>query len=347
MKFGLFDHIELTDRPLATIFDERLAIAEAADRSGFYCLHVAEHHCTPLNAIPVPGLYLGAVARLTKSLHFGPLVYLLPLYSPLKLAEEICILDHMSKGRLEVGVGRGISPFELGFQNIAHEESREIFLEAFECLTTALTNNPFSFKGKRYNYDSVPLPLRPLQQPLPPFWYGSSNTTGATWAGSQGMHFVSNGPTSQALTNVTAFRSALSERGGPARPKSGFAGGSAIGVLRHIVVAETDAEAVAIARPALEYHNGSLNWLRRRYGSSELTRRIGAHADEGFDAWDKNGMVIAGKPETVVARLGEQISVLNINYLITYMTFGTLSHADSLRSMALFAREVMPQLQHL
>ena len=187
MKVGIFDHVERADRPIATTLDERLKFAAAADEAGIYCLHVAEHHATPLNLVPVPGVYLGAVARATERMHLGPLVYLLPLYSPLRLAEEICILDHLSNGRLEVGVGRGVSPFELGYHKVAHADSREIFIDAFECMTTALSNDTFSYTGKHYSYSNVPMPLRPLQQPMPPFWYGSSNTTGATWSGEHGM----------------------------------------------------------------------------------------------------------------------------------------------------------------
>ena len=108
MKVGLFDHVEWGERPLAQLFDERLQFAAAAEAAGIYCLHVAEHHATPLNMVPVPGVYLGALARATKRMRLGPLVYLLPLYSPLRLIEEICMLDHLSHGRLEVGVGRGV-----------------------------------------------------------------------------------------------------------------------------------------------------------------------------------------------------------------------------------------------
>jgi alkanesulfonate monooxygenase SsuD/methylene tetrahydromethanopterin reductase-like flavin-dependent oxidoreductase (luciferase family) len=115
MKIGLFDHVEDGARPVAQLFDERIEFAAAADKAGFYCLHVAEHHATPLNLVPVPGIYLGAVARETKHLRLGPLVYLLPLYSPLRLIEEICMLDHLSHGRLDIGVGRGVSPYELEF----------------------------------------------------------------------------------------------------------------------------------------------------------------------------------------------------------------------------------------
>ena len=88
MKVGLFDHVERANRSFATLLDERLTFAAAADEAGIYCLHVAEHHCTPLNMVPVPGVYLGAVARATKRMRLGPLVYLLPLYSPLRLIEK-------------------------------------------------------------------------------------------------------------------------------------------------------------------------------------------------------------------------------------------------------------------
>src|SRR5438093_1101951 len=168
MKVGIFDHVERADRAMAVTLDERLAFAAAADEAGIYALHVAEHHATRLNLVPVPGVYLGAVARATKRIRVGPLVYLLPLYSPLRLAEEICILDHLSHGRLDIGVGRGVSPFELGYHKVVHDQSRDIFIDAFDCLNAALTNDPFSYAGPHYSYADVPMPLRPLQQPSPP-----------------------------------------------------------------------------------------------------------------------------------------------------------------------------------
>ena len=89
MKIGLFDHIEHGERPVSQLFDERLEFIRLADQASFYCLHLAEHHQTPLNMVPVPGVFLGAVARLTKQIKMGPLVYLLPLYSPLRMIDEI------------------------------------------------------------------------------------------------------------------------------------------------------------------------------------------------------------------------------------------------------------------
>src|SRR6202162_1887611 len=138
MKVGLFDHVERCDRPLATAFDERLQFAVAAEAAGIYCLHVAEHHGTPLNMVPVPGVYLGAVARATSRMRLGPLVYLLPLYSPLRLIEEICMLDHLSRGRLDIGVGRGVSPYELKFHKVEPDRLRGIFIDAYKCISAGL-----------------------------------------------------------------------------------------------------------------------------------------------------------------------------------------------------------------
>lgn len=348
MKIGLFDHLERAeDRPLATQFDERLAFAVAADAAGFYCLHVAEHHSSRLNMVPAPGVWLSAVARATERLHIGPLVYLLTLYSPLRLAEEICMLDHLSRGRLEVGVGRGVSPFELNYHKVDHADSRNIFFDAYDCLKTALTSDEFSHDGKYFTYADVPMPLRPFQDPHPPFWYGSSNTTGATWAGEQGLHFAANGATALAKENIGAYRAALAKRGGPAQPKDEFAGGAAVGLLRHIVVADTDADARRIAKPALEYHAASLNWLRQRHGDSTFTSRNNVHRGVDFESWEEMGMAIAGSPDTVYAKLAAQAKELGLNYLIAYLFFGTMTAEDAMRSQALFAREVMPKLAKL
>ena len=348
MKVGLFDHLERsTDRTLATQFDERLEFVAAADAAGFYCLHVAEHHSSPLNMVPEPGVYLGAVARATEQIRLGPLVYPLPLYSPLRLAEEICILDHMSKGRLEVGVGRGVSPFELGYHNIDYGESREIFFDAFECLCTALTNDRFSHKGKYFTFSDVPMPLRPYQDPHPAFWYGSSNTTGAAWAGEQGLNFASNGETGRAKENIDAYRAALAKRGGAAHPKAEFEGGAACGLLRHIVIADTDEDARRIAKPALEYHAANLNWLRKLHGSTDSTDRTNVHRGKTFESWEEMEMVIAGNPETVCAEITRQAKLLGLNYLIAYLFFGTMTLADAMRSLELFGTEVMPKLAAL
>jgi alkanesulfonate monooxygenase SsuD/methylene tetrahydromethanopterin reductase-like flavin-dependent oxidoreductase (luciferase family) len=347
MKIGLFDHVENGRRPLATLFDERLTFAKAAEEAGIYCLHVAEHHATPLNMVPVPGVYLGAMARATRRLRLGPLVYLLPLYSPLRLIEEICILDHLSHGRLEVGVGRGVSPFELKYHKIDHDDSREIFIDAFNCISAGLTTDQLNYSGRYFNYEDVPIALRPLQQPHPPFWYGSSNTTGATWAGEHGMHFVSLGPTPFAKTNIDAFKAALAKRGGAAQPKPEFPGGTAIGVLRHIFVAETEEEARRFGKPAMELHLAQLNWLRDKHGVTGLTSRLNVPRGATFEDCVADGSAISGTPQRVREEIERQVAELGVNYLLTYLFMGAMTLKEALRSLELFSTEVMPKLARL
>ena len=347
MKVGLFDHVERSDRPLATQFDERLKFAVAAEAAGIYCLHVAQHHGTPLNMVPVPGAYLGAVARATRRIRLGPLVYLLPLYSPLRLIEEICMLDQLSRGRFEVGVGRGVSPFELNYHKVDHDQSRDIFIDAFRCISAGLAAETFSYTGPHFSYKDVPMPLRPVQQPHPAFWYGSSNAIGATWAGEHGMHFLSLGPTAFAKPNIDAFSAALAKRGGPAFPKTEFRGGTAIGVLRYIVVADTEAEAGRIAGSAMAHHLDMLNWLRNKHGSSEFAARPNVPRAATLEENLADGTLIAGTPDTVVAAIERQTAALGINYLLSYLFFGEMTLAQALRSLALMRTEVMPRIAHL
>jgi alkanesulfonate monooxygenase SsuD/methylene tetrahydromethanopterin reductase-like flavin-dependent oxidoreductase (luciferase family) len=347
MKIGLFDHVEYAGRPLAATFDERLAFAQAADEAGIYCLHVAEHHATPLNMVPVPGVYLGAVARSTRRMRLGPLVYLLPLYSPLRLIEEIAILDQLSHGRLEVGVGRGVSPFELRYHKIDPDRSRDIFIDAFDCISAGLTTDSLSYSGPHYIYENVPIALRPLQQPHPAFWYGSSNATGSTWAGERGLHFVTLGPTPFAKANIDAYRAALAKRGAPAQPKSEFPGGAVIGVQRHIFVADTEAEAKRFAKPAMEHHLANLNWLRTKHGVTGPASRMNVPRGETFEDCVADGSVIAGSPDRVYAEIERQAAELGINYLLTYLFLGTMTLPDALRSLQLFSSEVMPKLARL
>ena len=347
MKIGLFDHVEDAGRPLATMLDERLQFAAAADEAGIYCLQIAEHHATPLNMVPAPGVYLGALARATKRMRLGPLVYLLPLYSPLRMIEEICMLDHLSHGRLDVGVGRGVSPFELKFHKVEHDESRSIFEDAYKCIGAGLIAEQLTYEGKYYSYENVPMALRPLQQPHPPFWYASSSPIGSTWAGREGLHFVTLGPTASAKVNIEAYRAGLAERGAPAQPKAEFSGGAAIGVSRYVFVADTDAQAHRIGKPAVEAHVAHVKWLGTRHGDTAFTTRLNVSFGASYEDAVKDGQVIAGAPATVRAQIERQTAELGINYLLTYLFLGTMTLAEALRSLPLFKSEDMPHLEKL
>src|SRR5258708_33923973 len=138
MKFGIFDHIDDAGVTLAELYGNRLIIAEAYERAGFYGYHGAEHHTTPLGAAASPALIFSALAYRTKTLRFGPLVYLLPFYHPLRLIEEVCMLDQMSGGRFQLGVGRGVSMYETEAYGLDFSKTPAMHHEAFQVLLNGL-----------------------------------------------------------------------------------------------------------------------------------------------------------------------------------------------------------------
>src|ERR671936_1646957 len=151
VHFGIFDWIDRNQLPLPDLYEERLRCLEYADEAGFYCYHLAEHQATPLGMAPSPSVFLAAAMQRTQRLRLGPLVYLLPLYNPLRLIQEICMLDSMSRGRLEVGVGRGVSPYELAFYKVTPQGARAMFREALDILTSGLASGEVSHEGKYFS----------------------------------------------------------------------------------------------------------------------------------------------------------------------------------------------------
>src|SRR5205085_6032600 len=160
------------DLALRDYYEARLTLIEAYDRLGFYAYHVAEHHSTPLGLAPSPSVFLSAVTQRTRRLRFGPLVYALPLYHPLRLIEEICMLDQMSRGRLEIGFGRGSSPSELEYYGARPEQAEKIYAEALEGVIQGLSTRTLTFHGEFFQFDNVPMGLEPYQKPHPPVWSG-------------------------------------------------------------------------------------------------------------------------------------------------------------------------------
>src|ERR1700691_6755483 len=157
VKFGVFDHMDDAGVPLGELYANRLRLAEAYDRSGFYGYHLAEHHGTPIGCAASPGIFLAALAQRTKKLRFGPLVYLLPFYHPLRLIEEICMLDQLSGGRFELGIGRGVSPLENANYALDFSQTGAMFVEALALVRAGLTQQTVTFEGKFYNCRDVPM----------------------------------------------------------------------------------------------------------------------------------------------------------------------------------------------
>ena len=332
MKFGIFDHLDRRNIPLNRFYEERLKLAEMYDRLGFYAYHVAEHHSTPLGMSPSPSVFLSAVAQRTTRLKFGPLVYTLPLYHPLRVAEEICMLDHMSGGRLQVGVGRGVSPIEVGFYGVDTAKAQAMYIESFSILMQALTGDTVHHQGEHYRFDNVPIELHPLQQPHPPIWYGVGNAAGADWCAENGVNAVANGPIAHVRNITDRFRAQWASTG------KADAHLPMMGTSRHGVVASTDAEARAIAARAYDKWYSSLMYLWRKHD----VKMQFAQFPEDFEQACQMGLAMAGSPSTVRALLAQQIEATGVNYLLSRFAFGDLDFEESSTSVQLFASEVMP-----
>src|SRR5258708_7832794 len=194
LQFGIFDQNDRGRYPLGEQYENRLQLIEFYDRAGFRTYHMSEHHSTPLNLTPSPSVFLAAVAQRTRRLRLGPLVYVLPARHPLRLAEEICMLDHLSQGRLEVGVGRGASPHELHYFGIDPDQAPAMHVEAYTVIMQALTQPEVSFSGKYYNFENVPVEIKPVQLPHPPLWYAVPLPAGAAWPPPNRINVVGVGP---------------------------------------------------------------------------------------------------------------------------------------------------------
>ena len=339
MKIGVFDHLDRRSEPLAQFYDERLAFVRALDAAGFYSYHIAEHHATPLGMAPSPNVWLAAVARATKTLRFGPLVYLLPLYHPVRLIEEIAMIDCLSHGRLDMGVGRGISPFEVGSYGIDPKDTRPMFEEGLDVLLAGLTQDRLTHKGEWYEIDDIPIELHPVQKPFPPLWYGAGNEQGAVTAARYGMHFVTLGANERCRNLCARYREMLVEhRSDPMRVHG--VDDPLIGVGRHVFIADTDAEAEKLAAQAYKHWYDAVSKLWRDHGKAPVT---GMMIDNYAQA-RREGQCVVGTAETVRAELEAQIADVGYNYLVCQMVWGDFGHAREMASLDAFVKDVMPAI---
>lgn len=338
MKLGVFDHMDRGQAPLDRLYEERLKLVEAYDKAGFYGYHVAEHHATPLGVAPSPGVWMAAVAQRTRTLRFGPLVYLLPLYHPIKLLEEICMLDQMSGGRFLLGVGRGISPIELRYYGIDPGKAPAMYAEALEVLLRGMTNPVLNFEGEYYTYRDVPMELAPLQTPHPPLWYGAGRAEAIPWAAARRVNIVGNLPGAGMLALTDAYRREWQRLGNdPAELPL-------MGVGRHVVVAETEKEAMEIARRGYDRWRESFLKLWLAHGMVPVAHAI---FPERFEEAEAQGRAVAGTADKVAGFLTRTVREAGLNYLLCRFAFGDITGDEALNSVALFSRHVMPALQEI
>ncbi|MDE0703659.1 MAG: LLM class flavin-dependent oxidoreductase [Rhodospirillaceae bacterium] len=339
VRIGVFDHLDRGAGAPADFYEDRLRLIELYDRAGLHAYHLAEHHGTPLGMAPSPSVFLSAVAQRTTRLRFGPTVYCLPLYPPLRLIEEICMLDRMSRGRLDLGVGRGISPIEVAFFGLDPAETPAMYREALdfvlEGLAAASAGRDFSFEGAYYRAAEVPMVLSPAQQPHPPLWYGLSRPDSVAWPAARGVNVISNQPPPLTRAITDAYRAEWRKAGRAAADLP------MMGISFHLVIAQTERAAVETARRGYRVWRESFYMLWERAGRTP----IGISFPDEFDALMETGVAIAGTPAQARAKMAALAAESGVNYLVCRMAFGDLSYEEAARTADLLTREVLPALK--
>lgn len=335
MKFGVFDHVDRREAPIHELFEERLKLAAACDEAGFYAYHIAEHHMTRLGMAPSPNVFLAAISQRTKRIKIGALVHLLPLYNPLRLLEEIGMLDNISNGRFQLGLGRGISPYEVGYFGVTPQESRVLYEEVIEILLRGMQNDVLNYESERFKYYDVPMEQRPMQQPYPPLWIGAHHNSSLDFGAKHGCNVVIGGPNALVREATDYYPEAWEKyKASPVRKNSPVTSPLVAG-WRFVYLAESEDEAVKIAAPAFKMHMENLASLWRRWGGIP-----GIYLKD----WDEavaSQVYIAGTPEMVRERLAGDIDFMGVNYMIFSLCWGSISHEQSMRSLELFRTEVM------
>jgi len=335
MEFGVFDHVDANGTPLHQYYDDRLSLVQLLDELGFRGYHIAEHHSTPLGMAPSPTVYLSAVARSTTRLRFGPLVFALPLYHPFRLVQEICMVDQISKGRLEIGFGRGASPIEAAYFGNDHAEAEATYRENLGRILSALSSNSLDGKGSFNEVDEIPLLVEPYQKPHPPLWYGIHSTESAARAARMGSNVVSLDTAEETRSFADSFREAWSTEHGS------LDGLPLIGLGIFVHVDEDEARALETARRAYAVWHHSFNWLFRRHDLAVPKHQRPAE----FDGMAAQGRAVAGTPDKVADFLAERMETATANYMVSQIAFGDMSAAEMQRSVRLFGEQVMPALK--
>jgi alkanesulfonate monooxygenase SsuD/methylene tetrahydromethanopterin reductase-like flavin-dependent oxidoreductase (luciferase family) len=344
MQCGLFTELQCPEgRQESQLYDELLAQIAQAEALGFEAMWMAElHFHRRFSILSAPLLTAAAAAQRTQRLRLGIAVNLLPLHHPVRLAEEGAVLDVLSHGRLDFGVGRG-HPFPGVYDNfrISAAESRGRFAEALDILIGAWTREPFSYLGKYFQVSDLAIVPKPVQQPHPPIFVaaGSPETYAAT--GERGLGILVPGhvqPMEALQENVTNYWQAGRTAGHAERLRVTF--------LIPVYVAERQQQAEIEPEPHVMYYYSVLGGLLagefpesyQRYGESR--RRLGTLS---YDAIRRE-RAIFGEPSYCLERIQQIREALGVQQIMAWMNIGGMPHDQVLRSMQLFAERVLPAL---
>jgi alkanesulfonate monooxygenase SsuD/methylene tetrahydromethanopterin reductase-like flavin-dependent oxidoreductase (luciferase family) len=345
MRFGSFSYNQA--RPWVAekqAFDELLEQIMLTDQLGLDEAWFAEHHHSDYGMLASPNLIIANLAPRTKRLRMGNLVSVLPLYDPMRFAEECGMLDILTNGRLNVGLGRGVPKDDIKHR-LDRDTAQARFEEGIEILTRAWTGETFSYSGKAWGYEEISCRPLPLQKPHPPIYYGATSPDSPAMVARRGWNLaLSRQPLRNCARAIQAYRE---ER---AKHPELTGTGNAI-MVRDIYVAETDEQAWREAGPEITrfWQLATDNFWRGDTLSPEslpkFTERYpyfpGGLTIQKMNEW---GTSLIGSPQTVIEKAREVIAIARPDTLVGMFSFGGLQHQQVMRSIENFGTKVIPAL---
>ena len=347
MDFGLFLEFPCSEGGTEhDAFRDAFALVDNAEEQGVDSVWLAEYHFNPGRVLASPVTICSAIAARTERMRIGLAVLLLPLGNPIRIAEEIATLDHISDGRVEFGVGRGTFPNVHEVFHTPFSESRPRFEESLEIILKAWTNESFSFSGEYYSYQDLEVTPKPFQKPHPPIHVGITSEETFPIIGRMGYPILINPSRVFSLSElkpyIQEYRREWKEAGHPGEAK--------VGLRVPVYVAETEEQAYSEPRESALFSKERLGNRVAEYahhsdgtkGWQDQAERIQAM---DYDDWLRD-KVAYGTPEAVVERLGILEEDLGLNQIMFEVNFGSLIPRErQLNCLKMFTQKVIPQLK--
>jgi alkanesulfonate monooxygenase SsuD/methylene tetrahydromethanopterin reductase-like flavin-dependent oxidoreductase (luciferase family) len=341
MKFGshyLPTYIPDLDGPLPEFYQKMFSQMEEMDRLGYDQAWVTEHHFAMYGGtLPHPPTFMSAVARTTRRIRLGVAISVLPLHNPIDVAESYAMVDIISKGRLDFGVGKGSESHEYKKFGVNQQEASGRMYEGVQVLLQAWSDKPVSFKGEFFNYENVPVHPKPVQRPHPNFWVGCARSEDTfRWAGENGFHLMTlpylYREKHMLPSFIKTYRAGLE--------KAGFnpLGTDILGKF-HIYVSSSLEKALEEAEP---YLTGYYDVHR---AADPGRKELGLIVQRDSRTQLEEGFVLAGDPERVADTIRKWSEDVGLTAISGTFYFGGMPQDMALKNIRLFAEKVLPKFK--
>jgi luciferase family oxidoreductase group 1 len=324
-------------RSAAEIYARGIEQAQAAEELGFRNIWLAEHHFSTYGYVGRPVQLATYLAAKTTRLRVGTAVIVVPLHHPLVVAEEVATLDLLANGRADIGLGRGYQAYEFERLGLDIESARQRWDESVDILLHALKGQPFTYAGKHFQIPETSVFPTPVQQPHPPIWVTAQSPASVAATVRRGFNLLTGG-FGVSIDRMAEFRAEFDRLVTEVRP----ARMPEVGVQRAVYVTDTAADARAAAEHARWNMRVTLS-LRNGYERVEAGHAIPVPAPSEPDTDDLlERYLVIGTPDVAIRQIKRLQERVGIDHFNCSFWFGDLDQAQVLKSMRLFAREVLP-----